>query len=276
MITKNNWLASNLADRASNPTVDFTLTIKPYPFKKMNFDSAVEMTVNEIAKKYTNLYLALSGGYDSEFVLRAFHKFNIPITPVIVCYCNEIENKFAYSACKDLGIIPVTITLTDDQFLNYLKEKVFNPFNGSGYNATHVMFAAEYAEQHRGTLITGVNWIGAADPIKIADDYASAHEWDHYTYYEYPLVNKIDFFLYTIELMYSMFPETDDGFWPAYKQKLFNIEYREKVRAKYTPPVISEMRKILGNKEDYKHRQIIEWTREEFDKIFENALISKD
>ena len=73
-----------------------------------------------------------------------------------------------------------------------------------------------------------------------------------------------------------MFPETDEGNWSVYKQQLFNIEYREKVRAKYTPPVISEMRKILGNKEDYKHRQIIEWTREEFDKIFENTLMRKD
>ena len=275
MITKNNWLASNLAERTINPTVDFELIINPYPFKKMDFNSAVEMTIKEISSKYSNFYLGLSGGYDSEFVLRAFHKFGIPIVPIIVCYGTEIENDFAFRACADIGITPVVISLTDEQFLNYLKEKVYTPFNGSGYNATHVMFAAQYAEQRNGTLITGGHWIGA-DPTDIADDYASAHEWDYYTHYVYPSVNKIDFFLYTIELMYSMFPETDEGNWSVYKQQLFNIEYREKVRAKYTPPVISEMRKILGNKEDYKHRQIIEWTREEFDKIFENTLMSKD
>ena len=275
MITKNNWLASNLAERTINPTVDFELIINPYPFKKMDFNSAVEMTIKEISSKYSNFYLGLSGGYDSEFVLRAFHKFGIPIVPIIVCYGTEIENDFAFKACADIGITPVVINLTDEQFLNYLKEKVYTPFNGSGYNATHVMFAAQYAEQRNGTLITGGHWIGA-DPTDIADDYASAHEWDYYTHYVYPSVNKIDFFLYTIELMYSMFPETDEGNWSVYKQQLFNIEYREKVRAKYTPPVISEMRKILGNKEDYKHRQIIEWTREEFDKIFENTLMRKD
>jgi len=275
MITKNNWLASNLAERTINPTVDFELIINPYPFKKMDFNSAVEMTIKEISSKYSNFYLGLSGGYDSEFVLRAFHKFGIPIVPIIVCYGTEIENDFAFRACADIGITPVVISLTDEQFLNYLKEKVYTPFNGSGYNATHVMFAAQYAEQRNGTLITGGHWIGA-DPTDIADDYASAHEWDYYTHYVYPSVNKIDFFLYTIELMYSMFPETDEGNWSVYKQQLFNIEYREKVRAKYTPPVISEMRKILGNKEDYKHRQIIEWTREEFDKIFENTLMRKD
>ena len=80
MITKNNWLATNLAERTINPTVDFELIINPYPFKKMDFNSAVEMTIKEIAGKYSNFYLGLSGGYDSEFVLRAFHKFGIPIT----------------------------------------------------------------------------------------------------------------------------------------------------------------------------------------------------
>lgn len=275
MITKNNWLASNLADRRTDPTADFTLIINPYPFKKMDFDSAVEMTIKEIASKYSNFYLGLSGGYDSEFVLRAFHKFGIPITPIIVCFGTEVENTFAFKACSDLGILPVIITPTDEQFLEYLKEKVHEPFNGSGYNATHVMIAAEYVKQQGGTLITGGHWIGA-DPTEIADDYASAHEWDYYTHYVYPSVNKIDFFLYTIELMYSMFPETDKGNWSYYKQELFDIEYRQKVRAKYTPSMVSEMRKILGNKEDYQFRQIIEWTREEFNKIFEKALINED
>jgi hypothetical protein len=272
MITKNNWLASNLAERAINPTVDFKLIINPYPFKKMDFNSAVEMTIKEINSKYSNFYLALSGGYDSEFVLRAFHKFGIPITPIIVCYGTEVENEFAFRACIDLGVVPVIITLTDEQFLKYLEEKVYKPFNGPGYNATHVMFAAEYTEQHNGTLITGGHWIGA-DPTNIADDYASAHEWDYYTHYVYPTVNKIDFFLYTIELMYSMFPETDEGNWSVYKQQLFNIDYREKVRAIYPPHMVERMRNLLGKVEDYKHRQIYEWTRSEFESIFEKAII---
>jgi 7-cyano-7-deazaguanine synthase in queuosine biosynthesis len=272
MLTKNNWLTTNLPDRYQNPEVDFTLTITPYPFKKMEFNSAVEMTIKEISSKYSNFYLGFSGGYDSEFVLRAFHKFGIPIIPIIVHYGTDVENKFAYKACADLGITPVVITPTDEQFLKYLDEKLFKKFNGPGYHATHVMFAAEYVEQHNGTLITGGHWIGA-DPTNIADDYASSHEWDYYTYYEYPAVNKIDFFLYTIELMYSMFPETDEGNWSVYKQQLFNIEYREKVRAVYSPDVIAKMRKILGKKEDYKHRQIYEWTREEFNNIFDDYVI---
>jgi hypothetical protein len=73
-----------------------------------------------------------------------------------------------------------------------------------------------------------------------------------------------------------MFPDTDEGDWSEYKHRLFNIEYRQKVRARYSPKMIDAMRKILGNKEDYQHRQIIEWTREEFNKIFEKALINKD
>jgi hypothetical protein len=274
MITKNNWITSNLPERLTNRETNFLLTFNLYSFKKMDFESAVELTVKEITSKYSNFYLALSGGYDSEFILRTFHKFNIPITPIIVCYGNEVERAWAYKACAELGITPVEITITDDQFVEYFYEKIYKQFNGIGFHATQVLFAAEYAEKHNGTLLTGGHFIGT-NHTNISEDWGSTSEWDFYTGYLYPTVNKIDFYLYTIELIYSMFPDHTDGNWSYYKHKLLGLEYREKVRPVYSKELVERLRKLLGRREDFRHIVDYEWTREEWYKIFENVLIDK-
>ena len=275
IITKNNWIDSNLPERYTNPQADFQLTFNMYPFKEMSFESAIEMTVKEIASKYSNFYIALSGGYDSECVLRAFHRHNIPMTPIIVCVGDDYpERRFAYKACNDLGIIPVVIKPTDEEFIEYFYNKIFKKFNSYGWNATQVMIAAEYAEQHNGTLITGGHFIGD-EHTNLADDWVTTFEWDFYTGYVYPAVNKIDFYLYTMELMWSMFPNHQEGNWSGYKQKLFGLEYREKTRARYSEYVKTRLREILGKKEDYTHGTEHRWTKEEFEGIIRPALIKE-
>ena len=274
-VSKNNWITTNLLERYTNREANFVLTFNPYPFKKMSFEDAVEMTVKEIADKYSNLYLALSGGYDSEFILRAFHKHGVPITPIIVLYGNEVESAWAYKACKELEITPIEIAITDDQFIEYFYQKIYQKFNGIGFHGTQVLFAAEYAEKHNGTLLTGGHFIGTFD-TNIADDYASTCEWDFYTDYLYPSINKIDFYMYTLELTYSMFPEHNEGKWAYYKHKLLNLEFRDKVRAVYSPEVVARLRAMLGKREDYAHTVEMEWTREEWNKMFEGAIIKND
>lgn len=275
MITKHNWLTTNLSERTNNPTVDFKATITPYPFNKMDFNSAVEMTVKEISIKYSNLYLGLSGGYDSDFLLRTFYKFNIPITPIIVCYNTDNENNFAYKTCEELGITPVEIKLTDEQFLHYLDEKIFKKFNSAGYNAPHVIYAADYAEKHNGTFITG-NHVGTGYDIISDDNYANLNEWDFYLDYTHPQLAHIDVFMYTLELAYAMLPDENGITWQQHKHRLFNLEYRDKLQPIYPPDIILKMRKILGTVDDYKHKHSADWTRSEWAQIFEQALINKD
>jgi hypothetical protein len=272
MITKNNWIGvTSLSTRAEIPTADFMLTINPYPFKKLDFEVAVELTIKEISSKYTNLYLALSGGYDSEFILRTCHKFNVGITPVIVCYSNDEETKYAFEVCDELNVTPVKITLTDDQFLNYLNNKISKQLNGSGYNFTHVLFAADYVEKNNGTLLTGFNLLGDGDDIITDINFASLYEWDFYLDYTHTNLKHIDMFLYTMELACSMLPSSNGSTWQEYKHTLFNIKYRNKARPKYSQNVISQMKKILGTPGDYRHKQTCEWTREEFEQIFKST-----
>lgn len=276
MLTKNNWLTTNLPDRFTNPTVDFQLIFDLYPFKKMNFESAVEMTVKEIASKHSNFYLALSGGCDSEFVLRAFHKFNIPITPIIVGNGNDYdERKYAFDACKELGITPVEIYISDDEFIEYCREKIFKKFNGIGYHATQVMFAAEYAEKNNGVLITGGHLIGESGPYSVDAEWAILAEYACYTGYAYPNIVNINFYLYTVELMYSMFPDSPSGTWGQHRHKLLGLEYREKSRPWYSKNVQDRLREMYGKREDYTHVVERIWTKEEFDKIITPAMITE-
>lgn len=272
MITKHNWLANNLSERTHNRLVDFKASVTPYTFKEMDFDSAIEMTVKEIASKYSNLYLGLSGGYDSDFLLRVFHKFNVPVTPIIVCYGTAIENEFAYTACKELGIHPIEINLTDEQFLNYVDEKIFQKFNSSGYNATHVMYAADYVNKHNGTLLTGNHVLGDGDELISDDNYANLNEWDFYLDYTHPQLDHIDVFLYTLELTYSMLPKQNGITWQEYKHRLFNLPYRDKAQGKYLPDVVLKMRQLLGTKEDYQHKHSADWSRNEWRELFKNYI----
>ena len=96
MLTKNNWLTTNIYNRLNDPSCDFNIEINPHPFKKMDFQSAVDHTIEEITNKYSNLYLGLSGGYDSDFVMHAFCDRNVSITPIIVRCNNEKENRYAF------------------------------------------------------------------------------------------------------------------------------------------------------------------------------------
>lgn len=240
----------------------------------MSFDKAAEKAVEEISNNYNNFYLALSGGYDSEFILRVFYKHNIEIIPIIVRLGNEVESKYAYNACRELGITPIEIYIDEDQFIEYYTNKILKKLNGIGYHATHALFAAEYVKKKKGVLLTGGHLIGS-DNTPIKDDYASSYEYDFYIDYIYPTLKKIDLYLYSIEIMYSMLPKTDDGNWSFYKHKLLELEYREKMKPVYSESLVKRLRSIIGKREDYKHVINLSWTREEFHKIFDNYVIEK-
>jgi len=262
MITKNNWIHWKMKP-------EFHATLKPYPFKKLNFESAVKLTIQEIDKNYSNLYLALSGGADSEFALRAFHKAGVVITPIIVCFGNEKENEYALRTCDELSITPVQINLSSDEYINYFYTHIHqNKFKSFGYHATQVFLAAEYASKNNGTLITGNHLCGDGDEVIEDLEFANMCEWDCYLGFTHPHIPHIDLFLYMPELAYSMLPSTlDNGtLWRDHRLKLFNIEYRTKIKALYPADVVDELRKMY-NEMKYVYNPIF-WSRQEIENIF--------
>ena len=276
MKTKNNWITSNLKDRLVDLGSPFSVRLNPYAFKAMDFKSAVDMTIKEVSDTYLNLHLALSGGYDSEFILRAFHRLKINIIPVIVCYGNENENVYAHKVCNELGISPVKINVSDKEYLNCFTERVYKKFNGTGIFATQVLFAADYVQQNNGTLITGNHLIGDDDEMISNKNFASSNEWDFYIDYTHPSITNIDLFLYTLELAHSMLPNSkfDGTNWQEYKHNLYGIEYRNKIRPKYPREMISKLKELDTSRSVPNSKYTHQWSREELNDILKGKNLN--
>lgn len=247
MLTKNNWLRSNLADRFINPASDFNIEMTLYPFKEMDFQESADYTCLEIAKDYDNFFIALSGGMDSDFVLRCFHRNKINFIPVIVVCGNEIENQYAYRLCDELKISPIIIKVTEEEFLSFYREHIYEKFNGVGYNSTQALIASQFVEKKNGTLITGNHFMGDGDDMISDNIYLMYNEWDLYTSYCFPNSNNVDFFLYTPEIVYAQMPK-ENITWNRHKEKLYEITYRDKMKPIYTNETTNEIRRMAKNR----------------------------
>lgn len=268
MLTKNNWLHSNIKNRLIDKTVGLQLSINLYPFYDMSFDEATDYTCVEIYKQHKNLYLALSGGMDSEYVLRAFHRNDIPIQPIIVCCGNENENKYAYDVCNELNIEPIVIHISEKEFLCYYLEHIYKNIRGVGYNSTQKMFAQKHACENDGILITGEHFLGDDSDLINDHAYMLSNEWDFYEdyYYEDKYIN---FFLYTAELVYSAAPRVYMK-WGEYKSLIYNINCRNKIKAAYSKELTLLLQRLC--KADYSKTSIV-WSKQKFLDIFEKYKI---
>jgi hypothetical protein len=267
MLTKNNWLHTNLADRFTNPASDFYMSVRLYPFQEMSFQAAADYTCLEIAKDYDNFFLAFSGGMDSDFVLRCFHRNKIHIKPVIVACGNEIENEYAYRLCDELKISPIIIKVTEEEFLYFYREHIYEKFNGVGYNSTHVLIASQFVQNEGGTLITGNHFIGDGDDMICDRIYLMSNEWDFYTAYCFPGSRNIDFFLYTPEIAYAIMPN-ENITWNKHKEKIYEIQYRDKMRPVYTDETVAEIKRMARNRAVPLKRTGEVWSKQNFINTF--------
>ena len=229
IISENNWINDNLTK--SGLISDYDIKFNLYPFKPLKFHDAAQKTAIKISEKYKNLYVGLSGGIDSEYVLVCFHKLKIPIIPLIIlCEGNEEETKYAFKICKKLNIIPKVITCSDIEILDICISFIYKKMNGVGFESATKIFAAQYVKNNNGTLVCGGHIVGDGDALIKNSEYAMI-EWDSYDLADYG--DEIGFFTYTPELTYSMISgNTLDGenmSWKEYKSKLFELEMRQKI-----------------------------------------------
>ena len=102
--TENNWFTTNLKNRSLENLCDFQVNIQPYIFKKGIFKEEAKRVAHELVESFDNLYIAYSGGLDSEFVLKIFYEEGLPITPILVdTPFNQYELGWAYNYCKNIG-----------------------------------------------------------------------------------------------------------------------------------------------------------------------------
>jgi hypothetical protein len=122
----NGWMTTNLVDRFANKELDFDVYFKPYAFKKMSLWDASTYTAKLIAEKYENLFVSLSGGYDSEFVLKVCIENKIPVTPIIVIMDGgEEETSLALNFCKVNNIEPIVVRPTGKEIIKLWYDYIY-------------------------------------------------------------------------------------------------------------------------------------------------------
>jgi len=271
IISENNWINDNFTHIGL--ISDYNIKFNLYPFKPLDFQTATEQAAVKISKKYKKLYVGLSGGIDSEYILVCFHKLKIPIIPLIIlCEGNEEESKYAFKMCKKLNIIPKVITCSNDKIYDICINFIFKKINGVGFESATRVFAAQYVKNNNGTLICGDHILKDGCEKMIKNSEYAMTEWDGYDSPHFG--DEIGFYLYTPELTYSMISgntlDGDNMTWKEYKSKLFGLEMRDKMS--YTYPkkiqiIISSIRRLRSFKTE------IQWEKDEILDIFKPYLI---
>lgn len=230
-MTENNWFQTNLNDRAHG-LCEFQVTITPYEFTTINFIENSKRLAHKLAEQYDNLYIAYSGGMDSEFVLKTFLENKLPITPVIASTSfNQIELAYALDFCKQHNINPKIISFTDNEFI----EKLHNKTHKRNMFALLGGLPLVLADLIDGKLLTGL-----FDPFWVVRHYeqmSAAKEYPNLEFCEYDFYldcydssHPSGFFAYDISVFYSMIKEADYSLsFNEAKSKLYNVKPRTKM-----------------------------------------------
>ena len=237
-MTENNWFTTNLGERTLENSKDhqFEVFLKPYKFQKSSFKEAANTLAKRLSEEYDNLYLAYSGGMDSEFVLKTFHELGLPITPVILCSpFNELESNFAIKYCEDNNIKADIIDLDKKTFIQELYNRTYTK-NYFSLVGGIPLYLADYVNSKGGKLITGFG-----DPFTITPTSGISHsiayfgptveysEWDYYLD-EYDNSHPSAFFTYNIEVFYHLIKDMDHTVSvQEAKSRLYDVEYRPKI-----------------------------------------------
>jgi len=94
----------------------------------MPFDKACDQVAQEIYNSHKTLYLAFSGGCDSENIANVLYRNHIPFVPVILIYDNvldqrqKLESWYAIKWCKSHGIVPEIVH--SKNFIGSIDEKL--------------------------------------------------------------------------------------------------------------------------------------------------------
>jgi hypothetical protein len=226
------WLTTNISERWSNPNVDFKASIKRTSFEKVPFDVAVDNVIKDIASQ--KIFVAFSGGYDSEFIIRRLHKLQVDFVPVLIDLEGlEIERLFAYKALRELKIEAKVIKLSLSDFLSIYYDKIYKTINGTSWPSAQYL-SCEYVLGEKGLWVDGGHILGDGEDIISQQNYYLP-EWDFYCSTLFPTAKICNFFLHTPQIAYASLAAVRDTdlTWADYKERVFAVRYRPKIKPHY-------------------------------------------
>ena len=160
MLSKNSWIHLSWDGKPIRSGPENACVDLHSKGNLMSFDQACNQTAHEIYAKYPRIYLALSGGCDSENIANVLYRNRIPFVPVIVIYDHIVnnhqpENAYALQWCQQHGIVPQFVSSKD--FVESMEEKTawLNIKPRLGYGLITAMLLTKFVNQRDGHLVTG-------------------------------------------------------------------------------------------------------------------------
>jgi hypothetical protein len=245
-MTLDQWLTTNIKDRVYDHSVDFSVTIKKSVANILGFNLAVRETIDCLVSEGRTLYLGVSGGTDSEYVLGKFVHHKAPFIPVIVhTDCSEEEYTVASDLCRKYDIKPTVIKLTTAEYIKIYKTKILGILNGVGHYGPPSYTVARYAADHDGIYVKSEHLISETIDGKMI---VGANEWDFYNdaLHDYDVTRY--FFFHTPDITYSMISAMSGDDSQRFKCKLYEIPYRDKIRPVLDPILLSYISQLKQNR----------------------------
>jgi hypothetical protein len=229
-----NWINTGNNDwfKVRRSDGKFEVKIDPYLFKKMKFHDAADHSASLINQKWGHVYVALSGGYDSEYVCEVFQRTGFPYTPVIIDIgINYDEIIMAFDWCEKNSVTPIIHKMSEEDYykasLKYLfKTNLANTFG------VFPLIVAEIVKDKNGKVLTGMDdpWTSENDIDILLPQDLQIDDASYLLDILYPGQHPGGFFTYSLEFFYALISEADYTVNRGIaKNKLYNLYHRDKI-----------------------------------------------
>lgn len=233
MIIENDWLKTNIKQKALNNIIDYSITIAPYAYEKTTFNIACNGVCDKIVDMNRPIFVGFSGGIDSEFVVRKFMERDIPFTAVVTKTCtNRYEIMYAENFFREnpnVNKVILDISNPKTFFQKYIE--ICKTFSVSAIGSVGSIESAMYVKQQNGIFIIGEHLIGTKHDENDILMIESA-EWDHY--YDVMIDDNtvLPFYTYDLSIVQSYVSRLNSLPHDAFKSQLYSLPFRPKF--KYT------------------------------------------
>jgi hypothetical protein len=161
---KDQWIKFSLNRSYTNPYPEKELEVYLRPTQAsavVDWKTAARRVAEDIYASYDNLYVAMSGGIDSEFVAQTFFDLGIPFKPIIfrVSDLNELDIWWAFKWCRDNNVEPVVVDATIEDWVTRLSSVSRKYCGRFGAGSGTMSFVNDYVIAHGGNLVTGAGFI---------------------------------------------------------------------------------------------------------------------
>ena len=273
----NNWWTLTLDMKLSPEPSVFTVDLHPdKTVKQMSFQEAADYTAQRISQDYSNLYVSLGGGLDSEFVATVLLRNNIPFRPIVAHLknSNNLDFHYALDWCDKNIIDPILLEYKlDDPRLIKQAMALAKKYCLDRPRAAMLMDVLEYIDEQGGSALTGDPSIGYTD----LDENFYQGIGDEFGIWPIELMSSIlrlnhpgAFFFYTPEIVLAQAHELDTTLNDSRSRtKLYQIPFRPKT---WPPRGLSDETRLkvkqIFDIHKYTVPQNYKWNKEDLIKIF--------